>query len=373
MAGIYIHIPFCSQACNYCDFHFTTSLHYVEPMTDAICRELMLRKNYLQGENIESIYFGGGTPSLLEISKINRILQTIHELYQVEKSAEITLEANPENLKPEYLGKLKRSGINRLSIGIQSFRDADLQMMNRAHSMQDAKDAITHAIKTGFTNLSIDLIYGIPDLSDTDWKKNLDLALSFDISHLSCYSLTVEKNTPLEKYIRQGKSKNVDEEQSARQFEILLQKAGEKGFEQYEISNFCRNNEISRHNSSYWKNKPYLGVGPSAHSYNGSSRQFNLPNNQRYIRGIQQGEAPHETEVLNRRMMFNEKMIIGLRTKWGIEKSFFSDEHAVEFIGFKNKAADFISRGYMYETNQSYVLSAKGLLIADDIISRFFI
>ncbi|HSU28021.1 MAG TPA: radical SAM family heme chaperone HemW, partial [Chitinophagaceae bacterium] len=302
MAGIYIHIPFCKQACTYCNFHFSTSLLYKNELLSALLKEMEMRSSrsgaYLDpGEKIDTIYLGGGTPSLLDAGETEKLVQTIYSLYPVSPGAEVTLEANPDDITNEKLSGWKNAGINRLSIGIQGFDDKELFWMNRAHHAQQAHQCLELAFPA-FKNISVDLIYGTPMLDDTSWKKNVDKITSMGIPHLSCYALTVEPKTPLYKMIRDQRSEDVNPDQQARQFMLLMEWMEKAGYEHYEISNFAKPGQRSKHNSSYWRGTSYLGMGPSAHSYNGISRQWNVSNNTTYINSIQSGMLPAEIETL---------------------------------------------------------------------------
>jgi oxygen-independent coproporphyrinogen III oxidase len=375
MSGIYIHIPFCKKACHYCNFHFSTSLRYKNSMLKAIEKELAERKHYLDNRTVSSVYFGGGTPSLLTADEINSIWKVIKANYELDNDLEITLEANPDDLGPEKLKELKaKTKINRLSIGIQSFRDEDLIYMNRAHSAAEAKECIGNALALGFHSISIDLIYGTPTMDDEAWHQNLRTALAYGIPHISCYALTVEPKTALQHLIAKGKTLEVDEEQTARQFEILVHEASAQGYEQYEISNFCRPPHYARHNSAYWKGAHYLGVGPSAHSFNGISRQWNIANNTKYIKAITQGEDVSETEVLSMSDQYNEFIMTGLRTKWGIDPVHLMENWGESIsAAFIDKAQKYILSGYMLREDTRYVLTLQGKLLADSIMSDLFI
>ncbi|MDX1545081.1 MAG: radical SAM family heme chaperone HemW, partial [Christiangramia sp.] len=293
MSGIYIHIPFCKQACHYCDFHFSTSTKKKSQLVEMLGRELVLRKNELDSEEIETIYFGGGTPSLLNKEELDQIFQTVFENFKVTENAEITLEANPDDLTQEKLKMLSESPINRLSIGVQSFFEEDLQLMNRAHNSDEALSSLKHA-KRYFDNISIDLIYGIPGQTNAQWKENLQTALDLEIPHISSYALTVEPKTALEKFIEKGKIKAVDDEQYREQFEILVSTLTTNGFEHYEFSNFGKPGYHSRNNMAYWMGRTYLGIGPSAHSFDGNSRKWNISNNTLYIKAIEKDQIPQE-------------------------------------------------------------------------------
>jgi len=374
VAGIYIHIPFCLQACHYCDFHFSTSLKNKSELLLALQKELMLRKNYLtKGELISSIYFGGGTPSILSREELSRIFDTIYSNYNISASAEITLEANPEDLNYEKLKALKNTPVNRFSIGIQSFFEDDLKFMNRAHSVQKAVASVKGAQDAGFENISIDLIYGTPTLSDENWKQNLHTAFDLKVTHISSYCLTVEEKTALHKFVQTGKVKNVDEEKSATQFEILLEAMQKNNFVQYEISNFCTNNFYSKHNSNYWLKNKYLGIGPSAHSYNEVSRQWNIKNNALYIKGLVENKLNFEIETLTPSQNYNEYIMTGLRTMWGISLSHIENVFGKDvLIHCKNEASKYSSSGYIDEKNNCIFLTSKGKLLADKIAADLF-
>ncbi|MDQ2753020.1 MAG: radical SAM family heme chaperone HemW, partial [Bacteroidota bacterium] len=312
MAGIYVHIPFCKKACYYCNFHFSTSTLTANEMIYAIGMEAKLRKYYSK-EKVTTVYIGGGTPSLLTITHLRTLLEKLRDNFSILSDAEVTLEANPDDINIESLLQWKSAGINRLSIGVQSFRDADLQWMNRAHNARQALGCIQLATKTGFNNLSIDLIYGTPTLSNEQWIQNIEQAIALDVHHLSCYALTVEPKTALYHLIKEKKVANVDEETQSVQFEILINRLCEAGYEHYEISNFAKPGFQSKHNSSYWQGKPYIGLGPSAHSFNGVSRQWNVANNALYIASLKIGEVPFEIEYLTPQQQLNEYIMTSLR------------------------------------------------------------
>ncbi|MEO7984269.1 MAG: radical SAM family heme chaperone HemW [Bacteroidota bacterium] len=370
MAGIYIHIPFCKQACHYCNFHFATSLHYKNELVAALLKEITIRKSYLENEAVETIYFGGGTPSLCTKDEIQTILAAIHSSFMVVKKAEITLEANPDDITAETLAGWKESGINRLSIGIQSFFEEDLHWMNRAHTAQQAIDNLQLA-KSFFDNITIDLIYGTPGLTNEKWKYNVDTAIAAGIPHLSCYALTVEPRTPLDKMIKQHKSESVDPDTQSAQFLLLMQWLEDAGYEHYEISNFAKRGWRSRHNSSYWSIRPggygtkYLGLGPSAHSFNGSSRQWNIANNNQYIDAIGKGTVLFEREELTETQQLNEYIMTSLRTIEGIDL-------AIAGSRLLDKSKKFIANGLMKLENNSLVLTKEGKLLADGIAAELF-
>ncbi|MFT4755499.1 MAG: oxygen-independent coproporphyrinogen-3 oxidase [Vicingaceae bacterium] len=318
MAGIYIHIPFCKQACSYCDFHFSTKLNNKQKVLNGIEKELELRVAYIGEETVETIYLGGGTPSLLSDTEIQSLLTKINSLFDVSSDAEITLEANPDDLTLNKLKELKNTSINRLSIGVQSFFEKDLRFMNRAHNSSEALDCIKNAQKVEFSNISVDLIFGSQTTTKEMWQKNLDTFFDLGINHLSAYSLTIEEKTALAHQVAKGKVENVNDEQNYEQY-LMLQKAiKQNGFEQYELSNYCKNGAYSKHNTSYWQSKKYLGVGPSAHSFNDTSRQWNVRNNLLYSKAIENGTAYFEKEELSEIDRYHEHLITSLRTMWGI-------------------------------------------------------
>lgn len=364
MAGIYIHIPFCKQACHYCNFHFATSLHYKNDLVAALLKEISLQKEYLEGESVETIYFGGGTPSLCTSQELKSIVETIKSVLNVINDAEITLEANPDDISDEMLAGWKEIGINRLSIGVQSFFEEDLKWMNRAHTAQQAIDTLQLA-KKHFDNITIDLIYGTPQLTNEKWEQNVKTAVSLNIPHLSCYALTVENRTPLDKMIRQNKSPDINPDKQSEQFLLLMQWLEEAGYEHYEISNFARPGWRSRHNSSYWQGKKYLGLGPSAHSFNGISRQWNIANNNIYIESIKKGIIPLEKEILTETQKLNEYIMTSLRTAGGLSL----DITGKEMI---DKSQKFIAAGLMKLENNSLVLTREGKLLADGIAAELF-
>jgi len=375
MAGIYIHIPFCRQACNYCNFHFSTSLHYKNDFVQALLKEIELqaKANYLQGKVVETIYFGGGTPSILQIDELQQIVQQLHQHFSIDSSAEITLEANPDDVNDEKLKGWKQLGINRLSIGIQSLFEEDLRWMNRAHTAEEAKQVISKARAAGFDSFTVDLIYGTPGLTDEKWLYNLDWVLQQNINHLSCYALTVEEKTPLDKEIRKHQKQDVDPEQQSRQFLLLMDHLQQAGFEHYEISNFGKPGYRSKHNSSYWKGVHYLGLGPSAHSFNGSSRQWNVANNQLYIQSLKQGAISFEKEELTATQQLNEYIMTGLRLMEGCDLNYISQKFGSEKKAeLSSNAATPISKGLMIEKDNHLILTKDGKLFADSIAADLF-
>lgn len=375
MAGIYLHIPFCRQACNYCNFHFSTSLHYKNAFLQALLKEIELQatSNYLQSHTVETIYFGGGTPSLLQIDELALVMDALHQWYNIQPTAEITLEANPDDVTGEKLAGWKTLGINRLSIGIQSLFEEDLQWMNRAHTAAEAKNVISKARAAGFETFTVDLIYGTPGLTDEKWKQNLDWVIEQEINHLSCYALTVEEKTALDKQIRLQQKQPVDAEQQSRQFLLLMEYIQQAGFEQYEISNFAKPGHRSKHNSSYWHGTHYLGLGPSAHSFNGISRQWNIANNQQYIQSLEQGVVPFEKEELTETQQLNEYIMTSLRLMEGcnldlIEQKFGKAKATL----IQQEAADYISKQWMIQKENHLILTNEGKLFADGIAAALF-
>jgi oxygen-independent coproporphyrinogen III oxidase len=372
VAGIYIHIPFCKQACHYCDFHFSTNQSHRTAMCTAIAKELALQADYLNGEKIATLYWGGGTPSLLTAAELQIILDSVNKHFSLEENLEQTLEANPDDLTTEKLVLLRNLGFNRLSIGIQSFDDEVLKFFNRAHSAKEALKCMELARDAGFNNISMDLIYAIPGQSVDNWKKNIDRALALHPEHISAYSLTIEEKTVFGNWNRKGKLKPAEENDAALHFTTLMDVAEQNGYEHYEISNFCKPGFYSRHNSSYWKQAHYLGVGPSAHSYNSVSRQANVSINSRYQKSIEAGIVPAEIEVLTRENKINEYIFTTLRTSWGCDLSHLRETHGYDLASTevlqKMKAQEWvIQRGTIL------LLTRKGKLLADQIASDLFI
>ena len=377
MAGIYIHIPFCKQACYYCDFHFSTSLKRKEDMLMAIKRELELRNDELNKEQIETIYFGGGTPSLLKIDELQMLLNTIYENYEVVEDAEITLEANPDDLSAKKIKDLAKLPINRLSIGIQSFFDDDLKFMNRAHTAEESKKCLTEATKY-FDNITIDLIYGVPNMSNEKWLSNLKQAFDFNIPHISSYALTVEEKTVLHKLIEKGKVPLVDENLALEHYNILVEETEKRGFVNYEISNFGHPAYFSKHNTSYWFGEKYLGIGPSAHSFTGFERSWNVSNNTKYIKALLVDELPSEKEQLSEINRFNEYIMTGLRTIWGVSFQKIEKEFGAMYLQDLKKSAErYIKSGLLEIELRSFsgkvlVTTKKGKFLADGIASDLF-
>jgi oxygen-independent coproporphyrinogen-3 oxidase len=372
MAGIYLHIPFCKQACHYCDFHFSTSLKYKDELVQALVKEIQLQKNYLLNETIETIYFGGGTPSLLTADEINLLINTITSLHTVNAGAEITLEANPDDLDKAKLQALRQTPINRFSIGIQSFFDDDLQWMNRVHRAGEAEAAVKRAQDNGFENITVDLIYGYPLLTEQKWKHNLAKVFELDVPHISAYSMTVEPQTALASFIRNKKQPPMNEQQSAEQFNLLMDEMTAKGFEHYEISNFCKPGHYSRHNANYWRGVKYLGIGPSAHSYNGEARQWNIANNAKYIQSIQTNKLPAETEVLTETNRLNEYIMTSLRTSWGLNLDKLNAIAGGSAAILVKEAVPHFEKGWISQKNNIIYLTQTGKLYADHIAAELF-
>jgi oxygen-independent coproporphyrinogen-3 oxidase len=373
MAGIYIHIPFCKQACVYCNFHFSTSLQLKNDFIQALLKETSDRKGYLQSENIETIYFGGGSPSLLASAEIEQILVTIQHHYSIAADPEITLEANPDDITVEKARAWRRLGINRLSLGVQSFYDEDLKWMNRAHVAEQSLRSIDAVTDSGFSNLTIDLIYGTPTLTDEKWKANVERAIRFGIPHLSCYSLTVEPKTALEKMIRTGKSADINSDDQARQFLMLIDWLEEKNYEHYEISNFAKPGMRSRHNTSYWQQKKYLGLGPSAHSFDGLSRQWNVANNALYITSIKNSIPAFEVEQLQPIHKLNEYIMTSIRTAEGLNLELVSNQFGSIIMNqLQENSIRHRENGTIIHQDNRIKLTRKGKLLADGIAADLF-
>ncbi|AQS93910.1 coproporphyrinogen III oxidase [Polaribacter sp. BM10] len=372
MAGIYIHIPFCKQACFYCDFHFSTSLKKKEEMLHCLKKEIALRKEELKGEKVETIYFGGGTPSVLNTSEIDKLIATVYHHFDVVENPEVTLEANPDDLSEEKIVELSKTVINRLSIGVQSFFEKDLKLMNRAHNASEAKKCLEIATQY-FDNISVDLIYGIPDCANKEWEENIKTALDFGISHISSYALTVEPKTALESLIAKGKIKNVDDVKAEEQFQILTKTLKKEGFIHYELSNFGKENYFSKNNSSYWLGKSYLGIGPSAHSFNGKQRSWNVRNNTHYIKAILEDKLPIERETLSKTDRYNEYVMTGLRTVWGVSLEKIKKDFGDDFLNYLEKLSNkFIIEDLLYIENKTLKTTQKGKFLADGIASDLF-
>lgn len=373
MAGIYIHIPFCKQACHYCDFHFSTNIIKRAEVLQAIAKEIAMQKLYLKGEKICTIYFGGGTPSLLTTEELSLILNSIYDTFSVSPFPEITLEANPDDLLHEKLIGLKNIGINRLSIGIQSFDDNILKFLNRAHDARLAINCIEKARRVGFENISIDLMYAIPGQDMKMWEKNIKHALLLNPEHLSSYSLTIEETTVFGRWTADKKIRAPDNDDSARELLLLLERLELGGYEHYEVSNFSKPGFVSKHNSSYWKEVTYLGVGPSAHSYDGHSRQFNLSNNHLYLHSIKKGQIPATVEVLTREEKINDFLLTSLRTSWGANLEKLCEDHQYDLLkNHGDYVQQLIEHKYAILSDKSLILTKNGRLLADKIASDLF-
>lgn len=373
MPGIYIHIPFCKQACYYCNFHFSTSLGQKEKMVEAIIKEVGLCEKRKQAEKISTLYFGGGTPSILSIDEINSISEALHKQFVFVDDIEITLEANPDDITDEKLTEWKTLGINRLSVGIQSFVEEELKWMNRAHNATESLVCIDKIKAAGFTNFSVDLIYGSPILSDEDWKRNVDIIIEKNIPHISCYALTVEPKTALDKMIAQHKKENVDTEKQARQFLLLMDWLEQAGYEHYEISNFAKRGYRSKHNSSYWLGESYYAFGPGAHAFDGKRRRWNIANNSLYIQSLKNNLIPFEEEILTEIQQLNEYTMTSLRTIDGLDLDHVNKIFGEEKSRTIKKIADkYISTGKLKEMSSKLILSREGKLFADGIAADLF-
>ena len=372
MSGIYIHIPFCKQACYYCNFHFSTSLKKKKELLDCLITEIELRKDELHGDIIETIYFGGGTPSLLTKEEIEKILTAVYTNFKVVQNPEITLEANPDDLSEAKIIALSKTPINRLSIGIQSFFEYDLKLMNRAHNVEEAKQSLEIATKY-FKNISVDLIYGIPDCSNKQWLENIHIALSYGVPHISSYALTVEPDTALQRFIKKGIIKNVDDDKAEEQFVILTDELKKAGFIHYELSNFGKTGYFSKNNSSYWLGKSYLGIGPAAHSFHGKQRSWNIQNNAIYVKKITQNKLPIQREILSNTDRYNEYVMTGLRTIWGVslekvKKDF--GENYLKYLQLQSKK--FIEQDLLYIENKTLKTTKKGKFLSDGLAADLF-
>jgi oxygen-independent coproporphyrinogen III oxidase len=374
MAGLYFHIPFCKQACHYCDFHFSTNQTLKQELVNQLAEELSLQKDYLEGEPIETIYLGGGTPSLLTAQELELLFTAIQKNYQVATDIEVTLEANPDDLNSQKLNELKAAGVNRLSIGIQSFDENVLTFINRAHTATEALGCVDAAHKAGINNISIDLIYSIPGQDDNMLQKNLATALALRPNHISAYSLTVEEKTVFGRWASKGKLLAMEEDQSAQQFELVMDSLTQNGYQHYEISNYCLPGFQSKHNTSYWKGKKYLGLGPSAHSYNGGTRQFNISNNHLYIKSIQKGIVPFEREELTNENKINEYLITSLRTEWGCNLNYLIEQFGYD-LATHNKPYlnQLVANSLINLSENTITLTRAGKLLADRIASDLFV
>jgi oxygen-independent coproporphyrinogen-3 oxidase len=373
MSGIYIHIPFCKQACHYCDFHFSTNLKKKDEMVLALVKEIEMRKNEFQNDIVETIYFGGGTPSILQIADLRFLIDAVYRNYKVVSTPEITVEANPDDLSEVRIIELSKNKVNRLSIGIQSFFEDDLKMMNRAHNVEEAKKCLEIATQY-FNNISIDLIYGVPEMSNEKWLQNIETALSFGVPHISSYALTVEPKTALHSFIQKGIIPPPDDEVAQEHFQILVDKLSENGFIHYELSNLGKENYFSKNNSSYWLGKKYIGIGPSAHSYDGKNRGWNVSNNSLYIKSIQENKLPIEIETLTKTDRYNEYIMTGLRTIWGVSLARIEQEFGKNYLDYLNQqAAKFIEDHLLFIDDNILRTTKKGKFLSDGIACDLFL
>lgn len=369
MAGIYIHIPFCRKKCFYCDFYKTTAVSQKPLFLKMLQEEIRMQQNYLGGETVDTVYFGGGTPSVLNQPELRGIIDLLRLHHIVSDTAEITVEANPDDLSLSYLHELRASGVNRLSIGIQSFSDEDLKRMNRRHTSYQALQSVRDAWQAGFTDISIDLIYGLPGLSLARWGQNLKLAMELPATHLSAYHLTYHEGTRFHHWLKKGQLSELPEEESLNQFDMLVRITENAGYEQYEISNFARNGAYSRHNTSYWNGSKYLGLGPSAHSYDGISRQWNVSDIYRYSRAIQNGSLNFEREVLTENDRLNDYLITRIRTKWGISLTTIRNEFGeMASRQTEQSAQSYLKSGHLQKQGDGIILTRSGIMISDEIM-----
>ncbi len=381
MHGIYIHIPYCRQACSYCNFHFSVSWRNRQDYIKAVLREIFIQRHFFDDclpsgkpTGIDTVYFGGGTPSTLTVNDIRIIINKLNNCFDLSNVVEFTLEANPDDLTAEYLAELIQTPVNRLSIGIQSFHKADLLYMNRVHTPEQAIDSLRNAQKIGFEKLSIDLIYGTPTMTDSMLRENLEIISDGQVPHISAYALTVEPKTPLDYYIRRGRAEAMHDEKTARQFEIIAGFFRERGYLHYEISNFAAPGHVSKHNVSYWQGKPYLGIGPSAHSFRQNKRFWNVSNTSEYIASINKNKLPQNGEVLSDSQAFNEYIMTSLRTVWGCDLNFAALKWGTVPTGkLEHEAMKYIDRGMMMRNDGKLVLTDKGKLFADGIAADLFI
>lgn len=374
MAGIYIHIPFCKKICSYCDFYHVMAQSDNKQYINALNHEARLRGNYLGTQSVSTIYIGGGTPSVLQADEIKSILDNIVDNFKIDTNPEVTIEVNPDDISDEFLEGLKRTMVNRISVGIQSWRDQDLSLMNRRHTASAAAMALEKIFNAAYENVTIDLMYGIPGMKTADWASNLDISFSYGIKHLSAYHLTIEEGTMLNRMKQKGMLTEIDEDESTAQFQLLIEKAEAAGFIQYEISNFSLPGFLSIHNSNYWKQVSYLGLGPSAHSFNGYSRQWNIRDVNKYIKAIESDSLLFDKEELDRKTRFNEYIMTSLRTMWGINLDYVEDVFDKEGYDYiRNLSGKFIDYGLMRQEKQTLVLTNQGKMISDNIISELIL
>ena len=373
MSGIYIHIPFCKKACHYCDFHFSTSLKYADEMVESICKEIKMKKDRISRQ-VGSIYFGGGTPSILPQAALQKIFDTINHTFSVDTGAEITIETNPDDLTSQKLKELKQLPVNRFSVGVQSFYNEDLIWMNRAHNADEAENCIKRSQDAGFENLTLDLIYGYPLLTDAKWLSNINKAIELAVPHLSAYALTVEPKTALAHTIKNKQQIPVSDSQSAAQFVILMEKLLASGFDHYEISNFAKPDRYAVHNTNYWKGVNYIGIGPSAHGFDGQNRYMNPANNALYMETIESNKLPEVIELLNLNDRFNEYIMTSLRTMWGTDLQKINDDFGKDFLEqTKHNILGLKDKDWLIYDGDKVKLSEQGKLFADHIASELFI
>lgn len=374
MAGIYIHIPFCRQKCYYCDFYKTVNTNQTKSFITALEKEINFRKEFLSGEKVNTIYFGGGTPSVLSANELELVVKQLHNNFEISEEAEFTFEANPDDLTPSYIEMLQNSGVNRLSIGIQSLNEKHLKKMNRRHTARQAIDAVNNAVNKGFKNISIDLIYGLPGLTENQWKQTLQKVFNLPVDHLSAYHLTYHEGTPFYTWLKKGTLKELKEEESISQFILLMDMAAEAGFEQYEISNFAKKQSYSRHNTSYWKGITYLGLGPSSHSYNGNLRRWNIGRLDAFIHAIENHTSFSEEEILTENDKYNDYIITGIRTKWGISLDFIRKNFGEKKAGnLMKNIRKYTETGKIIQHQHTFKLSREGIFVSDNIMADLMI
>ena len=372
MAGIYIHIPFCKQRCNYCAFYSTTLYNIRERYVDALCKEILMRKEYAANAPIETIYFGGGTPSTLTMEQLQKICNTIYDVHSVSPTAEVTIECNPDDLTPEFLTQLRRLPFNRISMGVQSFNDTQLKRLGRRHNSEKARQAVKNAREAGYDNISIDLIFALPGSTLSDWEHDLESAIALRPDHLSAYNLTYEEGTPLQRALERGDFAELSEEENVEQFQMLITKLKEAGYRHYEISNFALPGRESRHNSSYWNDTPYIGCGAAAHSYNGTSRQWNIADIQEYIKGIESNNPNFEIEELTEEERYNDTILTRLRTAKGLPLAWIKERFSEKLYNYMQHAAEKeIALGNLKEVDGHLSLTEKGIFISDAVIREF--
>lgn len=369
MAGIYIHIPFCKQRCRYCAFYSSTLYNIREAYVDALCKELLMRKEYITGETVGTIYLGGGTPSTLAIEQLKRICDTIYSNYPIAEAPEVTIECNPDDLTPEFLEQLRSLPFNRISMGIQSFNDAQLKRLGRRHTAEAARQAVANARASGYSNISIDLMFALPGSSRAEWQETLDTAIALQPEHLSAYNLMYEEDTPLYRDLTEGKVTELSEEENLEQFSMLINSMKAAGYRHYEISNFALPDRESRHNSSYWNDTPYIGCGASAHSYNGTSRGWNIADIKEYIKGVKNGTLNFEVEHLSEEERYNDAILTRLRTADGLPLAWMREKFSDRLNTYMLHAAKKeIALGNLKETNGHLSLTEKGIFISDAVI-----